>query len=58
VAGSEKDLRKAAELLRASLTLADVAAPDGARHDPVRLAAAYRQILGGFRGVASRREQF
>ena len=37
---------KAAELLRASLTLADVAAADGARHDPVRLAAAYRAIFG------------
>ena len=52
VAGSEQDLRKAAELLRASLTLADVAAPDGTRHDPALLAAAYRQIIGGFRGVA------
>jgi uncharacterized cofD-like protein len=45
VAGAEQDLRKAAELLRASLTLADVAAPDGTRHDPVRLAAAYRSIF-------------
>ena len=44
-AGAEQDLRKAAELLRASLTLADVAAPDGTRHDPVRLAAAYRSIF-------------
>src|SRR5580693_2876098 len=36
VAGAEQDLRKAAELLRASLVLADVAAADGTRHDPVR----------------------
>jgi uncharacterized cofD-like protein len=42
VAGSEQELAKAADLLRASLLLADVAAADGARHDPVRLAAAYR----------------
>src|SRR6202044_2212731 len=34
VAGAEQELRKAAELLRASLTLADVAEPDGIRHDP------------------------
>jgi uncharacterized cofD-like protein len=54
VAGSEEDLRKAAELLRASLALADVAAPDGTRHDPVRLAAAYRQIFGGFRHTGER----
>ena len=45
VAGAEQDLRKAAELLRASLALADVAEADGARHDPVRLAAAYRQVF-------------
>jgi uncharacterized cofD-like protein len=45
VAGAEKDLRKAAELLRATLTLADVAAADGTRHDPVRLAAAYRRVF-------------
>jgi 2-phospho-L-lactate transferase/gluconeogenesis factor (CofD/UPF0052 family) len=45
VAGAEQDLRKAAELLRASLTLADVAAADGTRHDPVRLAAAYRGVF-------------
>jgi uncharacterized cofD-like protein len=44
-AGAEQDLRKAAELLRASLTLADVAAADGRRHDPVRLAAAYRRVF-------------
>jgi len=45
VAGAEEELRKAAALLRASLTLADVAAPDGTRHDPVRLAAAFRQVF-------------
>jgi uncharacterized cofD-like protein len=45
VAGAEEDLRKAAELLRASLALADVAAPDGTRHDPVRLATAFRQVF-------------
>ena len=45
VAGAEDDLRKAAELLRASLTLADVAAEDGVRHDPVRLATAFRQVF-------------
>jgi hypothetical protein len=45
VAGAEEELRKAAALLRASLALADVAAPDGARHDSVRLAAAFRQVF-------------
>jgi uncharacterized cofD-like protein len=45
-AGAEEELRKAAELLNASLTLADVAASDGARHDPVLLATAYRQVFG------------
>jgi uncharacterized cofD-like protein len=45
VAGAEEDLRKAAALLRATLTLADVAAADGTRHDPVRLAAAYRRVF-------------
>jgi uncharacterized cofD-like protein len=45
-AGAEEELRKAAELLNASLTLADVAASDGARHDPVLLAEAYRQVFG------------
>jgi uncharacterized cofD-like protein len=44
-AGAEEDLRKAAELLQASLTLAEVAVADGRRHDPVRLAAAYRRIF-------------
>jgi uncharacterized cofD-like protein len=42
VAGAEEELAKAADLLRARLLLADVAAVDGVRHDPVRLAAAYR----------------
>jgi uncharacterized cofD-like protein len=45
VAGAEDELRKAAELLNASLTLADVAASDGARHDPVLLATAYQQVF-------------
>ncbi len=52
VAGAEQELAKAADLLRASLLLADVAAEDGARHDPVRLArsavaAAGRGVPGG-----------
>src|SRR6202034_2250841 len=42
VAGAEQELAKGADLLRASLLLADVPADDGARHDPVRLAAAFR----------------
>jgi uncharacterized cofD-like protein len=46
VAGAEKDLREAAEGLRAALALADVAAPDGTRHDPVRLAQAFRRVFG------------
>ena len=50
VRGSEGELEKAAGLLRASLVLSDVAAADGTRHDPVRLAAAYRTIFWGFRG--------
>jgi uncharacterized cofD-like protein len=45
VAGAEEDLRKAAELLHASLAIADVASAGGTRHDPVRLAAAYRQVF-------------
>jgi uncharacterized cofD-like protein len=45
VAGAAPDLRKAAELLQATLRLADVAAPDGARHDPERLATAYRGVF-------------
>jgi uncharacterized cofD-like protein len=47
VAGAEDELKKAAGLLHAALVLSDVAAADGARHDPVRLAEAYRQIFGG-----------
>jgi uncharacterized cofD-like protein len=43
--GSEADLDKAAGLLHASVVLADVAAEDGAKHDPVRLAEAYRRIF-------------
>jgi len=46
-AGAEEDLRKAAEQLSASVAIADVAAPDGARHDPVLLAAAYRSVFAG-----------
>jgi uncharacterized cofD-like protein len=49
VSGAEDELEKAAGLLHASLVLSDVAAPDGARHDPVRLAAAYRQVFTGER---------
>ena len=47
VAGAEDELEKAAALLHASLVLSDVAAADGARHDPVRLASAYRNLFGG-----------
>jgi uncharacterized cofD-like protein len=47
VAGFEEELEKAAGLLRASLVLSGVALADGARHDPVRLAAAYRDVFGG-----------
>jgi uncharacterized cofD-like protein len=47
VSGAEEELEKAAGLLHASLVLSDVAAADGARHDPARLATAYRQIFGG-----------
>ena len=47
VAGAEDELKKAAGLLHASLVLSDVAAADGVRHDPVRLAAAYRRVFGG-----------
>ena len=46
-AGCEGELEKAAGLLHASLVLSDVAAADGARHDPVRLAAAYREVFSG-----------
>jgi uncharacterized cofD-like protein len=41
------ELEKAAALLGASVLLDDVAAPDGAKHDPVLLAAAYQRIFGG-----------
>jgi uncharacterized cofD-like protein len=45
---SVNDLEKAAGLLGARLALSDVAhAPDGATHDPARLAEAYRLIMGG-----------
>jgi uncharacterized cofD-like protein len=45
VAGAEQELAKAADLLRAQLLLADVAAGDGTRHDPVLLAAAFRSAF-------------
>jgi uncharacterized cofD-like protein len=49
--GSEAQLEKAAGGLGASVVLSDVAAPDGAKHDPVRLAEAYRRIFDqGFSG--------
>jgi uncharacterized cofD-like protein len=51
VAGAEQELAKAAGLLHASLLIADVAAADGMRHDPVRLAAAYRTSFGVFSGA-------
>jgi len=44
-AGTE--LEKAAGALGAGVLLADVAAPDGARHDPELLAAAYSRIFPG-----------
>jgi uncharacterized cofD-like protein len=56
VAGAEEDLRKAAEVLHATLTLADVAAPDGMRHDPVRLAAAYRNVFTGERHLTGEQD--
>jgi hypothetical protein len=49
VAGFEDELKRAAGLLHASLVLSDVAAADGARHDPVQLAAAYRELFMGER---------
>jgi uncharacterized cofD-like protein len=58
--GCEDELVKAAGLLRARLVLADVAAEDGARHDPLRLAAAYRAVFGdsgGLRGDSPRSQQ-
>ena len=45
VAGAEQELAKAAQELRATLLLADVAAGDGTRHDAVLLAAAYRSAF-------------
>jgi uncharacterized cofD-like protein len=45
VGGAERELAKAAGLLRATLLLADVAAGDGTRHDPVLLAAAYQSAF-------------
>jgi uncharacterized cofD-like protein len=47
VRGCEDELAKSARLLGARLALADVAAADGARHDPMRLAAAYRELFDG-----------
>jgi len=47
VSGAEDELERAAGLLRASLVLSDVAGADGTRHDPVRLASAYRKVFGG-----------
>ena len=46
--GCEDELEKAARLLGARLVLADVAADDGTRHDPVRLGAAYRELVEGY----------
>jgi uncharacterized cofD-like protein len=48
--GWEGELEKAAGLLGARLVLADVAADDGVRHDPERLAAAFRKIFTVGRG--------
>jgi len=45
VSGAEDELEKAAALLHASLVLSDVAAADGARHDPELLASAYRNVF-------------
>jgi uncharacterized cofD-like protein len=59
--GCEDELEKAARLLGARLALAEVAAEDGVRHDPERLAAAFRELFGGNpesrRGVAPPGEQ-
>jgi uncharacterized cofD-like protein len=49
--GCEDELGKAARLLGARLVLADVAAEDGARHDPKRLAGAFRELFGDQIGV-------
>jgi uncharacterized cofD-like protein len=41
-------LEDAAKAVGARLVLADIAAPDGsARHDPVKLAAAFESLIGG-----------
>jgi uncharacterized cofD-like protein len=45
--GCEDELEKSARLLGARLVLANVAAEDGARHDPGQLAAAYRELFYG-----------
>jgi uncharacterized cofD-like protein len=53
VSGAADELEKAAALLHAALVLADVAdvpATGGARHDPVRLANAYRKLFSGHGG--------
>jgi uncharacterized cofD-like protein len=50
VAGAEQELAKGAGLLHASLLIEDVAAAGGTKHDPVRLAAAYRKSFGFFSG--------
>jgi uncharacterized cofD-like protein len=50
VAGAEQELAKGAGLLHASLLIEDVAAAGGTKHDPVRLAVAYRKIFGFFSG--------
>ena len=57
VSGAEAnlaDLEKAAGLLHASVVLSDVAAADGVRHDPVRLAEAYREVFEVFEGDRGR----
>ena len=46
---AEDELEKAAGLLCASLVLSDVAAAESGKHDPVRLATAYRQVFSGER---------
>jgi uncharacterized cofD-like protein len=50
VTGAEQELAQAAGLLRAALLIADVAAADGARHDPELLAAAYQKSFAFFTG--------
>jgi uncharacterized cofD-like protein len=48
VRGCEEELEKAARLLGASVVLADVAAEDGARHDPERLATTFRELFDSY----------